>query len=109
MRPGAATSAGLLASTFLVLAGCAQAPKGKSIAPATLAVDHTHEAPVEVHVRGGGDGYRLSNEALHEAIVLAIERSQVFGKVLDDGAPYRLDVVIGGVHQPPSGGTSPSR
>lgn len=97
----AARAMGIL---LVLVTGCAQAPKGRDIAPTSLTAESRHEDAVEVHVRGGGKDWRLSAEALHEAIVTGIQQSRVFADISSDGsARYRLDVVIGSVRQPPVG------
>jgi len=88
---------------LLAAAGCAQAPRATNIVPSPpVAVSQKHQTSVRVEVTGGGKEWRLSDEALRDAIVAAIEESGLFEKASADGT-YRLDVVVGSVRQPPVG------
>ena len=91
----------LLAAAALGVGCATSTPRAENIAPAEISVARNHASNVSVHTRGGGKDWRISDEALRQAIETAVQRSHVFAAVGAEGATdYRLDVVIGKARYP---------
>ena len=90
----------VLCTAGAVLAGCAATPsKPDAIVPASVVITNKHAQSVGVVVAGGletnpSSKLRISDAAMSDALVAAIEKHQVFTRVIKGagGADYQLAV-----------------
>jgi hypothetical protein len=90
----------LVASSWLLLAGCSTPAESNGLRPVGFKVVTQHSASVIVHTEGGAQTDRLGNPeiaapAFREALMAAVNESRIFSSVRDQPpADYRLSVSV---------------
>lgn len=94
------------------ISGCAVGPiKPQSIVPQNFDINKKQPFTVSLHVEGGREYSPLkipeiSNEALHEALIKAINDSGLFNEIIKNEGDYRLELYIFKVSYPFGGQAS---
>jgi hypothetical protein len=97
-----ALSAGVAVATT----GCATVPKPEAMIPTSSVIGTHHPQSASVVVAGSSatsspGTSRISNDALQQAIIAAIEKNKTFSSVAKDaGGDYRLAVTVVSMDQP---------